>query len=276
MYKQKLSPQKKIYRELKKGWDHLHSFILYKLKTRGKSWSCLNPLLIVGCGHTGTTWLLRILAAHPDLYAIPFETSYARRREKSRSRKLIKRFDQKTVCLGKARWLEKTPKHVRHLKDIFNFHNEAQVIVMIRDPRDVVASLKKRMGNFEEAFQRWMADNQEAEKWRNDKRVMFVKYEDLKSDLKATLTEITRFAGLEWKASLMDYNKYNFQFLPELEHASQSDDQHIQHLKNRQWQIEQKEYDGRGRWKKELNDSELETIQTRGSELISLQGYDIS
>lgn len=43
----------------------------------------------------------------------------------------------------KARWLEKTPGNILHVPQIFEFWPDAKVIHIVRDPRDVYASLRQ-------------------------------------------------------------------------------------------------------------------------------------
>jgi hypothetical protein len=274
MYKQQLTSLQKIKRECVKGWQRFSTNTCYWIKTGGRGWACQSPILIVGCGHTGTTWLLRILAAHPDLYAIPYESSYARRKDIKDSGKFVARFNRETIRKGKTRWLEKTPKHVRHIERIFELHPESKIIVMVRDPRDVIASLKQRAGNFDEAFLRWKEDNTAAEQWREDPRVTFIRYEDLKNNFEHALKQVVEFTELSWNDRILNYTTYDFPFLPQLEQTSgPNKNGNIEHLKQRQWQINQKDYDGRGRWKKDLTNSEIQHITIEGAALMDLQHY---
>lgn len=275
MYKETLTVPQKIRRECRRGWERAGLNVGYFLRTRGRGFRCEDPVLITGCGHTGTTWLLRVLAAHPDLHAVNFESSFARWSDR-RERKMLARFNKETVCRGKKRWVEKTPKHVRHLDRIFRLFPAARVVVMVRDPRDVVSSLKKRSGDFEEALERWVGDNTHAEEWRDDPRVHFVCYEDLKEGFEDALRVVVDFLGLPWSDRLLDYTSTQFRFLQDLKPVAPSSGGdstgHRAHLENRKRQIEQKDYDGRGRWRNDLEESELDRILAHG-DLIRNQGY---
>jgi hypothetical protein len=94
------------------------------------------PTYIVGCGHSGTSLLLAVLGAHSRLYAVPFE-SYLAFKTVEEQKKLFQKFERETLAAGKRRWVEKTPKHIRRIDDLFDFTPEARILVMLRDGRDV-------------------------------------------------------------------------------------------------------------------------------------------
>lgn len=53
-------------------------------------------------------------------------------------------FDDLTVDSGHDGWVEKTPAHVYHIENIIRLIPDARIIVIVRDPRDVLASKRKR------------------------------------------------------------------------------------------------------------------------------------
>ena len=54
-----------------------------------------------------------------------------------------KLLNQYAGSLNKARWAEKTPGNVRHIGRILQHWPDAKVVHIIRDPRDVMASLRQ-------------------------------------------------------------------------------------------------------------------------------------
>jgi hypothetical protein len=46
-----------------------------------------------------------------------------------------------------------------YIKEMFVYTVKPKIIVVIRDGRDVAASLKKRFGNIEHGINRWITDN---------------------------------------------------------------------------------------------------------------------
>lgn len=90
------------------------------------------------------------------------------------------------------RWVEKTPLHCRHLEEIWTLFPGAQVVLIHRDPRDVVSSnLEMRTQPEDHSRDRWIYEL--ARDWasltgktipvvRDDSRGHVVRYEDLVSD----------------------------------------------------------------------------------------------
>lgn len=95
---------------------------------------------------------------------------------------------------GKSRWIEKTPKNVTALDFIFSYFPEATFIHVIRDGRDVAASLRNHPKHFivdgvalpslinrpiEESVGRWLSDVEAGKRFRGHPRYTEVRYEDL-------------------------------------------------------------------------------------------------
>ena len=127
-------------------------------------------IFVVGARRSGTNWLQRAIAAHPDVVAAPSETFLIHALVPLRdrfhhgsvdspktSRSYVHRdamLDQMralcdTVFVGlmdgldpKAkRFVERTPDHVRDLDLVAELYPDAHVVHIIRDGRDVVRSL---------------------------------------------------------------------------------------------------------------------------------------
>ena len=90
------------------------------------------PLLIGGCGRSGTTLLLSILSAHPSIYAFGYELSLFNHwiKDEKTGKIIPERLDRfyRYVILRKIPpeaelWCEKTPRNVLFLKEIFEYFN---------------------------------------------------------------------------------------------------------------------------------------------------------
>ena len=111
------------------------------------------PIIIGGCGRSGTTLLASILSAHPRIYVIPEETTTFCPGAYSEHVDLNAEFDTRKFYLKYfskynflfARWCEKTPKNVLFFDRILkHFKNRVKLIHMVRDGRDVIFSRHPR------------------------------------------------------------------------------------------------------------------------------------
>ena len=176
---------------------------LHKLKLE-------SPIFIVGCGHSGTTLMLRILYEHDQLLAIDYESSVIG--ENYVNYPLLVNWTKARRNAGKSSWVEKTPDQIRHLDKIFSTFPNAKVIVMMRDGRDVALSLKNRGGNIEDHMQRWIQDNNHWLKYENDKRVIPVKLEDFVENSKGELEDICKKIGVNYYDNLLEYHNKKFTY----------------------------------------------------------------
>jgi hypothetical protein len=113
----------------------------------------------------------------------------------------------------KRRWGEKTPHHTLLHRDVLTAWPDAVVIIIQRDPRDVVLSWKRaRFGGnhvlpFAKAWVKYMRACDEVRAAMPPERRMSITYEALVRDPKAQLTQIMRFLGEEYEAAQLGFHE---------------------------------------------------------------------
>jgi hypothetical protein len=106
----------------------------------------------------------------------------------------------------KPRWGDKRPMHVQELPAIFDMFPDAQFVAIVRDPRAVVASMKKLGwldswydGTVAGGVDRWLhavrAGRQGLRRYRDD-QLLEIRYEDLVDDPAGVLGHVCTFLGL--------------------------------------------------------------------------------
>jgi len=198
-----------------------------------------NPIYIVGCGHSGTSILLRLIGNHENIWPVRKESALFLKTDEHVS-KLMKEWDRKCKENNRSRWIEKTPPHIFQIPRLLASRPNAQILLIIRDGRDVVASLKHREGykNIDDRIDRWVYDNMAGLPFWDHERVHVLKYEDLVTNTENTLINVFEFLAETYSADIV------------------------------------KIFDGRGRWKEDLSDKELEVFWTsKAKALMSKFGY---
>jgi hypothetical protein len=226
-----------------------------------------HPIFVVGCGHSGTTLLLRILGAHPNIHPILDESAaFSKQRTY-----LLRDFDMEALKVGKKRWVEKTPLHIHHIETIFNHRPQARVLVIVRDGRDVATSIKDRKGDVLVGIKRWVRDNTAAEPFRNDPRVMFLKYEDLVANFDEEVGKILQFLGEHFTEDVKNYHSLvKHETLGHQRPPSAAGDNHLEY---RMWQVTQPLFDGRNRWVNVFSEEEKSLFKTHAGEMLVRYGY---
>lgn len=260
---------KRIIRKLRKIKENIAIDLAYAKKKRQFSVE-KPPIFIVGCGHSGTSLLLSILDSHSNIYGIPFESEMAIK-EKNMDY-FIERFNRRTVVAEKKRWLEKTPKHILYIQKIMNRLPDAKFLIIQRDGRDVAVSIRERHYGFEAGVKRWIDDNKASEPFWDHPNTYLVKYEDIIADFEKTLTGILNFLGEEYEEELRNYHKtprlLYADFIKKPKSVSGDD-----HEMNRNWQINQDIFDGRGKWKKKMSDKEKAFFKEKAGDLLIKYRY---
>jgi hypothetical protein len=188
----------------------------------------------------------------------------------------MRTWDAECAFAGKARWAEKTPPHIFQIRRFLALRPKAQIILILRDGRDVVCSLKPRIGYaaFEDRLDRWIYDNLAGQAYWQHPQVKVVKYEDLVANTETTLRELCEFIGEEYTEQLLDYHKTERLWYSDKIEKPDAIETHNDHNTNRNWQINQPIFDGRGRWLVEMTEAEKEQFKNSPAQrLLEQLGY---
>ena len=213
------------------------------------------PIFLVGCGHSGTSILQRLLGEHSGIYGVPYESRIFEY-ENFKKWLTMRIWNRETVVRAKHRWVEKTPMHVRLIDRIFSSFPEARVLLVIRDGRDVSVSFRKRFGDFESGLERWVEDNRLGLAWRDDPRVMIVRYEDLVQRYDETMPGICAFIDESFEEGMLTFHEKPAYYHSEEVTANPGSESGKDHKYYRNWQVNQKLFDGSGKWIKEMTEDE--------------------
>lgn len=178
-----------------------------------------SPVLIGGCGRSGTTLLLSLMSVHSNIYAFPEETEYfcpgiwqvgiEKCRERPFSIDLIyQHLSENDVNLQQvSRWCEKTPMNVHFIGEILDFFGRGcRFLNIVRDGRDVVTSHHPSdPNNHWVSPDRWIRDVAAGRRWEDHHQVLSIRYEDLVSDHLSEMERICNFIGEPFTERFEDY-----------------------------------------------------------------------
>jgi hypothetical protein len=248
------------------------AFELY-VKTKPEN----SPVFIVGCGHSGTSYLLAVLGTHSRIYPVPKETKLAYDYDEDvpalspNADLMVRSFDLQTIAAKKKRWIEKTPKHIESIPLLRKFLPGAKFLIMLRDGRDVASSIEARVGSLEVGIQRWVKDNRAAQPFWHDADVHVLKYEDMVVDFAGTIKAALKFLGEDFEPQVLrSYEKPKYFYSNKIERPP--DESQKNHDQYRNWQINQKLFDGRGKWK-QLSDEKKALIKRVAGDMLVEYGY---
>ncbi|MGL4745787.1 MAG: sulfotransferase family protein [Dermatophilaceae bacterium] len=190
------------------------------------------PIFIVGCQRSGTTMLRLMLDSHPRISCGPetrflegFEPIFAddwKRlsqygfSEDEWVRRIREFFEGVQTdyarSRGKQRWADKTPRYAMNLPLVLRIFPDAQIVHVIRDPRDVAVSHRKRFGYWSclKSTVKWpryvgaargAARELPADSYRE------VRYEHLVADPAATLHDLLDWVGEPWDPAVLEFDK---------------------------------------------------------------------
>lgn len=177
------------------------------------------PIIIGGCGRSGTTLLLALLGAHPEVHAIPHETRLfclfaeqsqdpVERRElfehpdfstEARLAQLAKLLAKDSIRPSARRWCEKTPRNVLCFDEIAeSFGGRVKLVEIVRDGRDVVLSRHPLQPDKSwTSPARWVRDVAAGRRHAERLNVHTLRYEDLVREPQTTLATLGAYLGLE-------------------------------------------------------------------------------
>ncbi|MBO9602032.1 MAG: sulfotransferase [Novosphingobium sp.] len=226
---------------------------------------------ICGCGHSGTSLLANMFAAHPRVHIPLRETAMFFRRSPGMR---LKYFQALTLLRGKRLFVEKTPRHVERVEMIRKVAPQSKIILIVRDGRDVAASIYKRTGNLDAALDRWIAAAEQVREFEHRPGFTRVRYEDLIVRPEEELKRLCSFADLDYSPSMLRYHEKARMWFgtKQLRKGTGQDGQEHNDLRN--WQINQPIFDGRGSWTSVLPDGAPARLTIgEGARLMRAFGY---
>ncbi len=189
------------------------------------------PIFIVGCQRSGTTLLRLILDSHARISCGPetrFLRDFAHITRDSWDRLSLYGFPkeywhEKVAGLfdsfqsdyaqrrGKSRWADKTPLYALSLDYITELFPTCQVVHVIRDGRDVVASHRDRWGYVSALkatakWPRYIAAARAVGAALPPGRYREVRYESLVTDTEGTLRSLLDFLGEAWDPAVLEHD----------------------------------------------------------------------
>lgn len=181
------------------------------------------PIIIGGCGRSGTTLLLSIIGAHPNIYSFPQElgtfiewndsVQYFWDLDKGQGNQ-VPRLDRFYRSMLKynipndvTRWCEKSPGNVRYFGEILDYFDEdVYLIHIVRDGRDVMLSEHPSDPNtYWVSPERWVSDVKDGLKYKDHPQVLTVKYEDLILNYQQTINKICDFINEKCTSEMDNY-----------------------------------------------------------------------
>lgn len=228
-----------------------------------------SPIFIVGCGHSGTSILLRLLGAHSRLYAVPGESELFLGPDDAVAARAAA-WDDACRAAGRARWVEKTPRHIHHLERLFRHFPDARVLLLLRDGRDVACSVRARLGSLLPGIDRWRRDNAAGRPFWTHPGVHVVRYEALVAAPDDVLRAVLAFVGEPYE-HLLAYHRQPVAWYADAVDAPPPSADHDAY---RNWQINQPLFDGSGRWRRELSAEEQRRLKRLAGPDLAAYGYD--
>ena len=114
---------------------------------------------------------------------------------------IIKNYDLDTI--SRSRFVEKTPDHAEYLEIILRWYPRAKIVYIVRHPEKAIVSRRQNFAGEEkwpiqDHALRWKASVAVIDKYRNDKRFMSVRLEDLIADETTIMARICAFIGIQF------------------------------------------------------------------------------
>lgn len=210
----------------------------------------MKRIFLVGCPRSGTTILQSLLAAHPKITSFPetkffhylcrfrsqlpdrlykffhsdicrpdlYDSSeiYWRTSASDRVKWFVGVLDRLAIEENNKVWLEKTPEHVYFIQEILQYLPDAKFIHIVRNPLDVVASLRRatqdplsnnlwggRQWTLDFCIERWKSSASIARSFSNAPQHLIIRYEDLVRDKIKILSQCCYFIDVSYDAEML-------------------------------------------------------------------------
>jgi protein O-GlcNAc transferase len=241
-----------------------------------KSLEDLPMIFLCGCPHSGTSLLTAMVGAHPAVYSIPVETAvFSKEKPEAEIREVFAKYVPEAKAKGASYICEKTPNHLKRIGAMHEMFPDAPIVVIVRDARDVSASLRERDGDLEYGAKRWISFNriaQQAQK-SGSPPIHVLRYEDLVADPQAELQKMCDYIGIPFDPAMLEYYKDEREWNHAKGRAETDGKWGDNHRNLRNWQVHQPVMDRREKWREKLNAEEVALVEERCGALMDYFGY---
>ncbi|MFZ0668089.1 MAG: sulfotransferase [Acidimicrobiales bacterium] len=260
------------------------------LSIRGEPSANTNPIFLVGCHRSGTSLLRMLFDTHPRISAggedisiywfSQMNTDAWRAALSSYGFTEVEWLDtirgvieelhgRYAAGQGKTRWAQKCPENSLVLDYLDKLYPACQVIHIVRNPRDVIASNIKKYGRTygPRYGKRWVNHVQMAETVGarlGPDRFRTIRYEDLVFDTEGVLKDLFAWVGEEWSPEVLRFGERTHGFPIRLK--TDDDKKFVIHT----------ESVGRGRESGPELVAPMLYVKARGGALAKKFGYDLS
>jgi protein-tyrosine sulfotransferase len=261
--------------------------------------SAASPVIVGGCGRSGTTLLRVILDSHANICCGPESSLFLPLWPSAR--KLASRFEMPErevaelmdACASQAefvdrffaryserrqkpRWAEKTPRNILHLDYLFDHFPNARFVHMIRDGRDTICSLRTHPrhkvvdGQLVElntrhplgpCLDRWISNVSAGLKYRRDPRYIEIRYEKLVAEPRETLVRLFEFIGEPYDERVLEY------------HLLQGQSRDARHFPQNPEATQAMYTKAVARWRRDLSPEEILLVKREAGPLLRELGY---
>ena len=83
---------------------------------------------------------------------------------------------------------------------------QQKIILIVRNPKDTIASLKRRYGSLSKSIRRWKSDNTKVLYWSSHPQCIAIQYEKLITDTGPTMTQVMEFLGKTFEPEQLNFH----------------------------------------------------------------------
>jgi hypothetical protein len=289
----------KIVRRARKAGVSLWRDLKVRRWRRRPYTSGASPVIVGGCGRSGTTLMRMILDTHPNICCGPESRLFLPRwprparlgpkfglapatiadllaRCESQAEFVDRFFALYGEAQGKARWAEKTPRNVLHLGFVFEHFPKARFVHMIRDGRDTICSLRThprhkivdgRLVKLDTrhpigpCLERWVTDVTAGLRYRGHPGYIEIRYEALVGQPRETLMRLFDFLGEPFDERVLRYHHVEGQSRDVFLFPQNPEATQAMYTR------------AVARWRRDLAPEEMELVKREAGPLLSELGY---
>jgi hypothetical protein len=247
----------------------------------------MKKIFICGCGHSGTTLLQALFLAHSKCIGLRHESDIFLYGNEHLVPDIMQAIDEQYASTNYMYYIEKTPRHVRMIREIYKYVLDPTIIICYRNPLDVVASLRRRGYGLDDAIDRYVNDNESWLLLNNEYKFLKVQYETFVANPVNQLSLLCKDVGLEFEEKMMlywqstdlffgineqDYEKYITEHLAT---GYLAREEGAQHQLYRNFQIKQPITDMSQTWQSTLTADDTRKVIDKTNHIAEQLGYSV-